>query len=175
MPNAVKTNGKNAGDLARSLGRAESPVGAHGVRQFALPSDRGSLEVSGANLMYEGARVKSWMLGRDVNPAGRGDGAYYAQSAFRVGSVRPSSTTTPVGAWGNSVNNGCANFNTPQIIGLPVFEKELSDPWCPPNTLEKYDYDYSTGGLPSIALNRFGNCVAVSLRSTIRHLSFCGG
>ncbi len=72
---------------------------------IALPSDRGALEVSGANLMYEGARVKSWMLGRDVNPAGRGDGAYYAQGAFSIGSVRPSPTTTPVGGWGNSINN----------------------------------------------------------------------
>ncbi len=68
-------------------------------------STRGTLEVSGANQMYEGARVKSWMLGRDVNPAGRGDGSYYAQGGFSIGSVRPSPTTTPVGGWGNSINN----------------------------------------------------------------------
>ncbi len=50
-------------------------------------SMRGTLEVSGANLMYEGSRVKSWMLGRDVNPAGRGDGSYYAQGGFSIGSI----------------------------------------------------------------------------------------
>jgi hypothetical protein len=61
------------------------------------PPYRGTLAISGANLMYEGARVKSWTLGRDVNPAGRGDGAYYAQGAFSIGTVRPTPTTTPVG------------------------------------------------------------------------------
>ena len=77
---------------------------------IALSSDRGTLELSGVNLMYEGTRVKSWLVGRDMNPAGRGDGSHYALGDFTIGSIRPVPTTTPVGGWGNSVNNQCGTL-----------------------------------------------------------------
>jgi len=72
---------------------------------IALSSDRGTLELSGVNLMYEGTRVKSWLVGRDLNPAGRGDGSHYALGDFSIGNIRPVPTTTPVTGWGNSVND----------------------------------------------------------------------
>ena len=37
---------------------------------IALSSDRGSLEIAGVSLLYEGSRVKSYLLGRDLNPMG---------------------------------------------------------------------------------------------------------
>src|SRR3990172_2679931 len=74
---------------------------------IALSSDRGSLEIAGISLLYEGTRVKSYLLGRDLNPMGRGSGQYYPDGLFSIGSLRPSSTTTAVYGFGNSVNNGC--------------------------------------------------------------------
>ena len=55
--------------------------------------------------MYEGTRVKTWILGRDVNPGGRGDGAMYAHGAFKSGLLRPVPSSTAIGGFGNSVNN----------------------------------------------------------------------
>jgi len=72
---------------------------------IALSSDRGTLELSGVNLMYEGTRVKSWLVGRDMNPGGRGYGSHYALGDFTIGNIRPIPTTTPITGWGNSVNN----------------------------------------------------------------------
>jgi len=81
----------------------------------------GTLELSGVNLMYEGTRVKSWLVGRDMNPGGRGDGSHYALGDFTIGNIRPVPTTTPVGGWGNSVNNQAAGFEVgdPIIPGIP--------------------------------------------------------
>jgi hypothetical protein len=79
---------------------------------IALSSDRGSLEIAGISLLYEGTRVKSYLLGRDLNPMGRGDGMYYCQGGFGAGSTRPSPTLTAIGGWGNSVNNSPVN-NSP--------------------------------------------------------------
>jgi hypothetical protein len=73
----------------------------------ALPAERGNLEYAGLSLLYEGNRVKSALLGRDLNPLGRGDGVHYAAGAFRMYNA----STPNVGAWfkrfgtGNSVNN----------------------------------------------------------------------
>jgi len=75
---------------------------------IALSSDRGTLELSGVNLMYEGTRVKSWLVGRDLNPAGRGDGSHYALGGFEIGALRPPASNVALPGTGNSVNNGCA-------------------------------------------------------------------
>ncbi len=74
---------------------------------IALPSDRGTLELSGANLIYEGARVKSWMLGRDLNPGGRGYGDFFPHGMFQIGNLRPQPSMTPTLGYGNSINNLC--------------------------------------------------------------------
>ena len=80
---------------------------------IALSSDRGSLEIAGVSLLYEGTRVKSYLLGRDLNPMGRGDGNYYPHGAFGIGNVRPIPTTSIVSGFGNSINNGCGGSNKP--------------------------------------------------------------
>ncbi|MEP0814116.1 MAG: hypothetical protein HRF49_05565 [bacterium] len=72
---------------------------------IALPSDRGALEISGTNLMYEGTRVKTWIIGRDVNPGGRGLGTYYPHGMFQIGQLRPQASSTPIFGTGNSINN----------------------------------------------------------------------
>jgi hypothetical protein len=72
----------------------------------ALPAERGNLEYAGLALVYEGNRVKSALLGRDLNPLGRGDGVHYVAGAMKI-----LAATRNVGAWfarsgsGNSVNN----------------------------------------------------------------------
>ena len=72
---------------------------------IALSSDRGSLEIAGVSLLYEGTRVKSYLLGRDLNPMGRGDGALYAEGMFSAGNTRPRPNASPIGGFGNSINN----------------------------------------------------------------------
>ena len=72
---------------------------------IALSSDRGSLEIAGVSLLYEGTRVKSYLLGRDLNPAGRGLGDYYPQGMFGVGGLRPTCTPNFIAGSGNSINN----------------------------------------------------------------------
>ena len=79
---------------------------------IALPSDRGSLEISGANLMYEGTRVKTWLLGRDLNPGGRGDGAMYAQGMFSADGIRPITAQYALWGIGNSINNKLCTGDT---------------------------------------------------------------
>ena len=72
---------------------------------IALSSDRGSLEIAGVSLLYEGTRVKSYLLGRDLNPMGRGDGSLYAEGMFSAGNTRPRPNSKSIGGKGNSVNN----------------------------------------------------------------------
>ncbi len=73
-------------------------------RKFHL---RKSCLANGANLMYEGARVKSWMLGRDLNPGGRGYGDFFPHGMFQIGNLRPQASVTPTLGYGNSINNLC--------------------------------------------------------------------
>ena len=73
----------------------------------ALPAERGNLEYAGLSLVYEGNRVKSALLGRDLNPLGRGDGVYYFAGQMMlpaaIENVRCCDLTQRSG---NSVNNG---------------------------------------------------------------------
>jgi hypothetical protein len=96
----------------------------------ALPAERGNLEYAGLSLVYEGNRVKSALLGRDLNPLGRGDGIHYFAGAMRLRAATPN-----VGRWfrpvgsGNSVNNsgqatGCGDSHDgKQCVPLfvPIF------------------------------------------------------
>ncbi len=66
-------------------------------RKFHL---RKSCLANGANLMYEGARVKSWMLGRDLNPGGRGYGDFFPHGMFQIGNLRPQASVTPTVGFG---------------------------------------------------------------------------
>ncbi len=118
----IRNNAKRDGKSQRNMTYNENSI--------ALPSDRGALEVSGANLMYEGARVKSWMLGRDVNPAGRGDGSYYAQGAFNLWGLRPVCTPQAPSGFGNSVNNGTKCDTTAGACKCALFEDPLSRCAC---------------------------------------------
>ena len=79
---------------------------------IALPTDRGALEISGTNLMYEGTRVKTWLIGRDLNPGGRGFGTYYGQGMFGIGQIRPAASVTPILGIGSSINNSSSGFES---------------------------------------------------------------
>jgi len=73
-----------------------------------------ALQLAATDLEYEVTRVKSPVLGRDLNPMGRGDGTYYANG----GNFAPSGSVALRGAmprsvgerafgFGNDVNNQC--------------------------------------------------------------------
>jgi hypothetical protein len=88
--------------------------------QVTLDADRASsaatthaLQLAASDLEYEGTRVKSPVLGRDLNPMGRGDGAYYADGGNTHGGSVAARRAKPVlignitGGYGSSVNNEC--------------------------------------------------------------------
>ena len=89
---------------------------------IALPSNKGVLEIAGTNLLHEGLRVKSYVIGRDLNPMGRGYGIHYAHGMFSAGNMRPIASVTPIVGFGNSVNNGS---------GFKFFERN-PDCWIEP-------------------------------------------
>ena len=77
----------------------------------ALPVTDHALMLGQTDLEYEVTRVKSPVLGRDLNPMGRGDGAYYAdggnvmRGSVRIGSAKPSFVGEMSFGYGNSINN----------------------------------------------------------------------
>jgi hypothetical protein len=95
---------------------------------IALSSDRGSLEIAGVSLLYEGTRVKSYLLGRDLNPMGRGDGQYYPEGMFSAGNTRPVPNDSPVGGRGNSINNETAGWEVekdPGHVNLAIYSNSI--------------------------------------------------
>jgi len=106
----------------------------------SLDADRASsaatnhaLQLAATDLEYEVTRVKSPVLGRDLNPMGRGDGTYYCNggnaalsSSVAVRSAKPRLTGESAIGFGSSVNNQCCG---PGIgIGGP-FRDDI--PWGP--------------------------------------------
>ena len=90
--------------------------------QVTLDADRASsaatnhaLQLAASDLEYEGTRVKSPVLGRDLNPMGRGNGVYYADGgnthggSVAVGRAKPTLIGIVTGGYGSSVNNDCAS------------------------------------------------------------------
>jgi len=99
-----------------ALGAAKSELFT--AYAITLDADRASsaatnhaLQLAATDLEYEVTRVKSPVLGRDLNPLGRGDGTYYANGGNVMGgsvAIRRTKTRL-VGVialgFGNSVNN----------------------------------------------------------------------
>jgi uncharacterized membrane protein YgcG len=88
----------------------------------ALPAERGNLEYAGLSLVYEANRVKSALLGRDLNPLGRGDGDFYPAGAFGLTQVTVASLVAAerpnLYATGNSANNQgqCGSKDCPTTL-----------------------------------------------------------
>jgi hypothetical protein len=85
---------------------------------ITLDADRASsaatnyaLQLAATDLEYEGTRVKSPVIGRDMNPMGRGDGTYYANGGNALGGsvtiygARPPFIGEKAYGQGNGVNN----------------------------------------------------------------------
>jgi len=86
---------------------------------ITLNADRASsaasnhaLQLAATDLEYEVTRVKSPVLGRDLNPMGRGDGTYYCNGgnfvpggSLAVGGVKPGAMGLKAGGYGNSIGN----------------------------------------------------------------------
>ena len=78
----------------------------------ALPATDHALMLAQTDLEYEVTRVKSPVLGRDLNPMGRGDGAYYAdggndahEGSVAIDSAKPETVGETALGYGNNVNN----------------------------------------------------------------------
>ena len=77
----------------------------------ALPARYESLMLAQTDLQYEGTRVKNPVIGRDLNPMGRGDGAYYADGgnisggSLAVRALKPLALSHVRAGYGSSVNN----------------------------------------------------------------------
>ena len=77
----------------------------------ALPARYESLMLAQTDLQYEGTRVKNPVIGRDLNPLGRGDGAYYADGgnisggSLAVRALKPLALSHVRAGYGSSVNN----------------------------------------------------------------------
>ncbi len=84
---------------------------------ITLDADRASsaasnhaLQLAATDLEYEVTRVKSPVLGRDLNPLGRGDGTYYCNGGNRGGCLaiyraKPVFAGNVASGYGNDINN----------------------------------------------------------------------
>jgi len=88
--------------------RASSAAGNH------------ALQLAATDLEYEVTRVKSPVLGRDLNPMGRGDGTYYAQGAFAIYEAKAEFVGEITSGFGNSVCNGEAVPTALDLGGSPA-------------------------------------------------------
>jgi len=86
----------------------------------------GTLALLATDLEFEGSRVKSPVLGRDFNPMGRGDGAYYAQGAFAIYEAKSEFVGEITSGFGNSVCNGEAVPTALDLGGSPVHGANMS-------------------------------------------------
>jgi len=114
---------------------------------ITLDADRASsaatnhaLQLGATDLEYEVTRVKSPVLGRDMNPMGRGDGTYYANGGNYADSAnvvvlgtKPAFIGTMAYGYGSSVNNTyspeeCQKLRNEQLRRLeedPACKKEI--------------------------------------------------
>jgi len=83
-----------------------------------------ALQLGATDLEYEVTRVKSPVIGRDMNPMGRGDGAYYcnggnsAGASIAIRGAKPSfmgEVTSGLGIGKNNVSLGCTFSGRPEI------------------------------------------------------------
>ena len=121
---------------------------------IVLPSANGSFEAAAISLNYEGTRVKSALIGRDLNPMGRGDGVYYFAGAISI-KVLPAleGNSVYVKGTGNSVNN-CGQRGMPfmeytsldKVIQLFMNMKRLTgyevSPWYIPSFIVSEPDEY---------------------------------
>jgi len=99
----------------------------------STPYTNHALNLAQTDLEFEVTRVKSPILGRDLNPLGRGDGTYYCNggnaalsSLVAVRSAKPRLTGESAIGFGSSVNNQCCG---PGIGTGGPFRDDI--PWGP--------------------------------------------
>ena len=113
MPQGSATTARHQGALSAHYRFV--PLGARYMpaSSYRRP-EAGRWKLAATDLEYEVTRVKSPVLGRDLNPMGRGDGIYYANggnaalsSSVAVRSAKPRLTGESAIGFGSSVNNQC--------------------------------------------------------------------
>ena len=126
---------------------------------ITLDADRASsaatnhaLQLGATDLEYEVTRVKSPVIGRDMNPMGRGDGTYYANggnlpshSSLAIRHAKPSFVGERACGYGSSVNNG---EDSPEGPDLGCFTMCI----CAPDCLLEW-FNSGQGGYPDSCCN----------------------
>jgi len=113
MPQGSATTARHQGALS-----AHNRFGPLSARYVPASSYRrpeaGHWKLAATDLEYEVTRVKSPVLGRDLNPLGRGDGTYYANggnaalsASVAIRWAKPSFVGERAFGFGNDVNNQC--------------------------------------------------------------------
>jgi len=116
----------------------------------STPYTNHALNLAQTDLEFEVTRVKSPILGRDLNPLGRGDGTYYCNggnaalsSSVAVRSAKPRLTGESAIGFGSSMNNQCcgagAGTGNPPSDGGALEERPPTI-WIP-----KYGIEYQRG------------------------------
>ena len=106
-------------DACETLLDAFPPIQRRADRAVYPYGGEGTLAILATDLEFEGSRVKSPILGRDFNPFGRGDGAYYAQGAMAIYNAKPAWIGEITTSWGNSICNGDAVPTALDLGGSP--------------------------------------------------------
>jgi len=136
----------------------------------SLDADRASsaatnhaLQLAATDLEYEVTRVKSPVLGRDLNPMGRGDGTYYANggnaalsASVAIRGAKPKLIGESTSGFGSSMNNQCCGAGAGGVGGTsppgqlpeipihrlnddPATHRRLKKPW-PSDLFERLEY-----------------------------------
>jgi len=108
---------------------------------ITLDADRASsaatnhaLQLGATDLEYEVTRVKSPIIGRDMNPMGRGDGTYYPNGGNSAGgsvaiyAAKPPFAGERAFGFGSSMNNQCGVGGLP---GWQIRREQDLEPWDP--------------------------------------------
>jgi len=146
-----------------------------------------ALSLAATDLEYEVTRVKSPVLGRDLNPLGRGDGTYYCNggnatlsSSVAVRSAKPRLTGESAIGFGSSVNNQCCGAGAGSAGGAsppgefpripihpinndPATHRRLKKPW-PSGLFERLEY------WAEIENDCVGNSTGVTYSTEIVHM-----
>jgi len=137
MPQGSATTARHQGAL--SAHNRFVPLGARYVpaSSYRRP-EPGHWKLAATDLEYEVTRVKSPVLGRDLNPMGRGDGTYYCNGgnlavsgSLAIRGVKPVFVGVKTFGYGNDVNNYLSNDQLSQRVERAQGECGLEIATCP--------------------------------------------
>lgn len=131
LPDAYETTLDVYPPLRASRSRRVYPSGR--ADRASSAATNYALQLGATDLEYEVTRVKSPVIGRDMNPMGRGDGAYYANggnlpfgASLAVRGAKPWFLGEIAYGFGNAVNN-----ETRRADRIPRPRFQICEMWLP--------------------------------------------